>query len=292
MAGRGGARTSLADLVDVVGDKSPVDGEQTKRAPVALPTSALLADLVANPRNPRAEIGDLSDLASIVAIQVQSALVVSRAAYLLLYPEDEKELGAACWVVINGCRRLAAAHLYGRKDLEIVVKDEVAATRALLLAVSITENVAREGFDVLEEARAVDALAVECGSGDGAAQQLGRSPGWVSQRRALLRLAPELQDALRRGDLAVRLARGLARVPREEQVTRWLATQDKPADPPAPKPARPADVPRVTRALKKLGAETDILAAAITETLDPDQVSDLIDALTRARPVAGTDLPR
>ena len=149
MAGRGGARASLADLIDVVGDKSPVDGGQTKRAAAVSPTSAPLADLVANPRNPRVGLGDLSDLASIAAIQLQSVLVVSRAAYLLLYPEDEKELGAARWVVVNGCRRLGAAHLYGRADLEIVVKDEVADSRALLLAVSITENVAREGFDVL-----------------------------------------------------------------------------------------------------------------------------------------------
>ncbi|MGW6730192.1 ParB/RepB/Spo0J family partition protein [Nocardia sp. NPDC055029] len=277
---RGGTRKNLADLVSATGDHSPVDGEKALQQSSAPQTSAPLADLVANPRNPRVDLGDLTGLASIAEIQLQPALVVTRAAYLRLYPEDETDLGSARWVVVNGCRRLAASQKFGRAELEFVVKDEVAASRATLLAVSIAENVDRQNFDVLEEARAVDALIAECGTAAAAGGQLKRSEGWVSQRRALLQLAPELQDALRRGDLAVRVARSLARVPREEQVARWLAA-DSGAEKSerSPKKPAPASVPQVTKALKKFGAGPETLAAALTGYLDHDQLQALIASL-------------
>lgn len=279
---RGGTRFNLADLTEATGDHSPVDGkEAAQRRRAAPPTSAPLADLVANPRNPRIDLGDLSELASIAEIQLQPALVVTRAAYLQLYPEDQTDIGSARWVVVNGCRRLAAARQYGCAELEFVIKDAVAASRATLLAVSIAENVDRADFDVLEEAHAVDALVTECGSTTAAAEQLKKSKGWVSQRRALLELAPELQDALRRGDLAVRVARSLARVPREEQVNRWLATGSPDAEKPEqpPKVPAPASVPQVTKALKKFGAGPDTLAAALTGYLDRGQLEELIASL-------------
>ncbi|MFE3322846.1 ParB/RepB/Spo0J family partition protein [Nocardia sp. NPDC059195] len=279
---RGGTRINLADLTEATGDHSPVDGkEAAQRRRATPPTSAPLADLVANPRNPRIDLGDLTELASIAEIQLQPALVITRAAYLQLYPEDQTDIGSARWIVVNGCRRLAAAQQYGCAELEFVIKDAVAASRATLLAVSIAENVDRQNFDVLEEARAVDALVTECGSAAAAAEQLKRSKGWVSQRRALLELAPELQDALRRGDLAVRVARSLARVPREEQVDRWLATNSPDADKPEqpPKVPAPASVPQVTKALKKFGAGPETLAAALTGYLDQGQLGELVAAL-------------
>ncbi|NEW59590.1 peptide transporter, partial [Nocardia cyriacigeorgica] len=54
---RGGTRKNLADLVTATGAHSPVDGEQIT---IGAPTSAPLADLVANPRNPRLDLGDLA----------------------------------------------------------------------------------------------------------------------------------------------------------------------------------------------------------------------------------------
>ena len=215
-----GQRTSLASLAGVVGDKSPVDHP----AASGPPRSAPLADLVPNPRNPRDDVGTLDDLASIADMQLQPAVVVTRAAYLELYPEDPID---AKFVVINGCRRLAAASKYGLKSLDIVVNDAIARDRITLISASITENVDRQDFDVIEEAKAVEALVAECKNTEEAAGRLHRTRSWVSQRRALLRLAPELQTALRRGELAIREARSLAQVPLQEQVARWQAAQDR-----------------------------------------------------------------
>ena len=134
---------------------------------------------------------------------------------------------SARWVVIIGNRRLAAAQKFGRPELDIVVKDELAKDRATLLTAVIAENVDRSGFDVIEEAKAVESLVGEYGSADAAAEHLRKSKTWVSHRRALLKLAPDLQEATRRGDLAIREARSLARVPLEQQVARWNAARDR-----------------------------------------------------------------
>ncbi len=66
-------------------------------------------------------------------------------------------------------------------------------------------------------------LVEEFGRADMAAEHLRKSKTWVSQRLGLLKLAPDLQLALRRGDLAIREARALAQVPLEQQVIRWNA---------------------------------------------------------------------
>ena len=208
-----GKRTSLAALAGDVGDNSPV--EEPDAGPAR---SAPLAQLTANPRNPREGLGDLADLASIADMQLQPAVVVTAGAYRALYPDDHI---STRYVVINGCRRLAAAHKYGLSNLDIVVNDALARDRITLISAAITENVDRQDFDVIEEARAVEALVLECGRADLAGERLHRTEGWVSQRRALLKLAPELQTALRRGELAIREARSLARVPLEQQVARW-----------------------------------------------------------------------
>ncbi|EME67350.1 putative transcriptional regulator [Rhodococcus ruber BKS 20-38] len=276
-----GTRTSLASLAAAVGEHSPVDRHPHRSAP----TTAPLTDLVANPRNPRDDLGDLSDLASITETQLQPVLVVTREAYLRLYPQDETDLAEARWVVINGCRRYAAASKFGRTRLDIVVKDEVAHDRATLLAAAVTENIGRRDFDVIEEAKAVELLVTECGRADAAAARLGKTEGWVSQRRALLKLAPELQIALRRGELAVRHARSLARVPLEQQVDTWQAQQNKATDmedaavgpPRHPRPK--ADAAKVVRAFRRLDADPPTLADALRDYLDEDGLRTLIGAL-------------
>lgn len=244
------------------------------------------------PRNPRDELGDLSDLATIADRQLQPGTVVSRTAWLKLWPEDEDDIGAAQYIVVNGNRRLAAAQKYGRPGLDVVLRDSIAVDKGEILWAATSENIDRRDFDVLEEAKAVELMVSEFGSADAAAKKLGRSKGWVSQRRALLKLAPELQAALRAGDLAVRQARSLARVPLEEQVAAWEAAQnpqpEPEADAEAPEPEAPQSkepatklepVDKVAQALKRLGADPDVLAAAVRKHFTDDERRKLIDAL-------------
>jgi ParB family chromosome partitioning protein len=270
-----GGRTSLASLASGVGENSPVDQI------TAMPSrTAPLVDLTPNPRNPREDLGDLSNLESIVDMQLQPAVVVTKAAYLKLYPDDRI---ATRFVVINGCRRLAAAHKYGRTDLDIVVNDEIARDRVTLISASIAENVDRQDFDVIEEAKAVESLVKECGNAVDAANRLRKTPAWVSQRRALLQLAPELQGALRRGELAIREARNLARVPLEQQVARWRAAQDKKNDEtqdngtPAKPPPSPSRV--IASALSEFDSKPHLLADALRSHLGPEGIQTLLAVL-------------
>ncbi|WP_308213837.1 ParB N-terminal domain-containing protein [Rhodococcus tibetensis] len=141
-----GKSTVAVNLAAVTADVLNQDDDRDATSPVAAvsvgPTLSHvpLSELAPDPRNPRDDLGDLRDLVSITGTQLQRALVVTRSAYLRLYPEDETEIGRARWIVINGCRRLAAA-----------------------------ENVGRRDFDVIEEAKAVELMVVECGT-------VGRQP--------------------------------------------------------------------------------------------------------------------
>jgi ParB family transcriptional regulator, chromosome partitioning protein len=269
-----GQRTNLASLANTVGDNSPVE----QITPMPSRTTPL-TDLTPNPRNPRDDLGDLSDLESIADMQLQPAVAVTKGAYLKLYPGDSINTR---FVVINGCRRLAAAHKYGRTDLAVVVNDEIARDRVTLISASIAENVDRQDFDVIEEAKAVESLVQECANAADAATRLRKTQGWVSQRRALLLLAPELQTALRRGELAIREARSLARVPLEQQVVRWQAAQDKKnegkhngtPDKPSPSPAR-----IIASALGEFDSKPQLLADALRTHLGPDGVKTLLTVL-------------
>jgi ParB family chromosome partitioning protein len=270
-----GGRTNLASLVDGVGEHSAVDQI------TAMPSrTAPLTDLTPNPRNPRDDLGDLSNLESIADMQLQPAVVVTKGAYLKLYPDDR--IGTR-FVVINGCRRLAAAEKFGRTDLDIVVNDEIARDRLTLISASIAENVDRQDFDVIEEAKAVESLVEECGSAVEAGRRLRKHETWVSQRRALLMLAPELQTALRQGELAIREARSLARVPLEQQVARWRAAQDKKNDERQDNGAtgkRPPSPSRViATALSEFGSKPQLLADLLRTHLGPEGVKTLLAAL-------------
>jgi ParB family transcriptional regulator, chromosome partitioning protein len=274
-----GQKTNLADLVAAVGDNSPVE-HAAARTDVAPSRSAPLHELTPNPRNPRDDVGDLEDLASIADMQLQPAVVVTARAYQRLYPDDV--IGTR-YVVVNGCRRLAAAHKYGRSDLDVVVNDEIARDRITLISASIAENVDRQDFDVIEEARAVEALVQECGQAIDAASRLRKTPAWVSQRRALLELAPELQTALRRGELAIREARNLARVPLEQQVARWQATldrKDKPGEGSGPGARPPSRSKVIVEALGAFDSRPEALAEALQTYLGPDGVQRLLGLLT------------
>lgn len=214
------------DLSSLAGDPVLEAPVPAIRRPSPGATTVPVDQVALNPVNPREDYGDLSDLESIRTLgQLQPCVVVTQAAFLTIYPEYGDAVADAPYVVVAGSRRRAAAEKYGVPKLDVVVKDQLAATRVGFFAAAIAENVDRRNFDVLEEARAVERLVRECGTGIQAAQQLGRSEGWVSQRMTLLHLSPDMQQLLRVGELPVRRARDLARLPASEQLAAWRAEQ-------------------------------------------------------------------
>ncbi len=221
-----GRRINLATLASAeVLDTSP-----PRVVDVPHPTSIPVQLVASNPTNPRENLGDLGDLESMQVVgQLQPCVVVTRAAFLAVYPEHETAIEDAQYVVVAGSRRRAAAERYGLTTLDIVVRDQLAASRAQFYAAAVTENIDRKRLDVLEEAKAVQRLAQECGSGTEAGAILGKTKGWVSQRLALLKLTPQMQELLRAGELPVRDARRLAAVPPDEQLQTWRKEREQAA---------------------------------------------------------------
>lgn len=281
MATKRGGRTSLASLTGAVGDKSSVDGLVEGLFLAKLP----LDQLASNPRNPRYSLGDLAEMASIKVGQLTPATVISRSAWLKLWPEDVDQIGDASYVVAAGNRRLAAARHFEVPGLDVIVSDQFAVDRATIMWLAITENVDRQNLDMLDEAEAIEVLVQELGSATKAAERLKKSQPWISQRRSLLNLPDEVKERVRAGEIAFREARELAQLPPAAALEQWrrsLAAANSDDDqtggeePKPPARPKPTTQKAAARTLRRLSASPKILAEAIVEVLTADELRELL----------------
>ena len=305
------------NTTDVLSRRFSMDAESAvPRVTSALPPTADLDDVAFNPLNTRdltsprtrAKIGDIAKSMKLHG-QLASCAVVHRESFLGIFPEYETQIGIASFVQVNGACRRAAAIESGRPDLKIDVMDELAASRQAFLGATSAENIDRGDYDPIEEALAVELLVKECGSGTDAAAQLAKTPAWVTQRRNLLKLEPEVQTELRSGALPLRTVRdwhkaadGSVPAPREEQLAKledWrraktpeVAVVD-PADgdPGAPeeeqpKPARPTSATarpsRTAAAIQRLGGTPPKIAQSLRSELTVEDIRALVALLTEA----------
>lgn len=222
-----GKRISLSSLADAPIEAVPGDS-------VATLARLRPGQIATTPLNPRENYGSSEDLAelgeSMRVRQLQPVVAVSRARYLALWPDHEDDVGAADYVLVNGERRYRAAVQVGLERLDVIVREEIADSRAEFLDALVSENIDRKNFDPIEEARAVDAMVQECGTASAAAVRFRRHETWVSQRRALLKLAPDMQRRVRAGEVPVRIARSVAALPPDEQESAWLRTRAEQAE--------------------------------------------------------------
>lgn len=213
-----GRRTSLVSLA---GQKVEDVPGQSEPLLMSLP----LDRLVPTRFNPRRRFGTDDELrefgTKLAKEQLQPAVVVSRTAYLKLWPEEAEHVGDASYVIANGERRWRASQLAGRPTLEVVHKEDVAASRAAFLDAVQSENNDRQDLDPIERALGIDIMVRELGGADQVAVYYGKTKGWVSQQRKLLRLTPALQDLVSSGELPVRVARDIAGLPPEVQGVAW-----------------------------------------------------------------------
>jgi ParB family chromosome partitioning protein len=303
-----GKRIDLSQLANQAVLDAPVP--QLLEIPARL-TQVPVRAVAANPVNPRETMGDLSDLESMRTVgQLQPCAVVTRNAFLAIYPDHVAQIGASDYVVVAGSRRRLAAEQFGMATLDIVVRDVLATDRATFYGASVSENIDRRNFDVLEEARAVQRLAEECGSGTRAGEILGKTKGWVSQRLALLRLSAEMRALLRSGELPIRDARRLAQLPESEQLPAWeaervfTAVNGQGSGKPAPVRVDPGDdgssaehqggrgANHVPATRIPADATADQIADILDGRLTDDELNQLIAILTRAAMARTERLPR
>ncbi|MFI8301313.1 ParB/RepB/Spo0J family partition protein [Streptomyces nigra] len=180
-----------------------------------------LDEVSPTPLNPRRNFGTEEELTrfgeELRQAQLAACVVVSREAYLTLWPDHEKRIGSAQHVLVNGERRYRSGVQVGLDALDFVVRDDLASSREQFINHLLKENLDREDFDVIERARGVQQLVDICaekserGARSRAAEQLGKDRSWVTNQLALLELPEELQAMLSAGSLAERDGRLLSR---------------------------------------------------------------------------------
>ncbi|MET7693893.1 ParB/RepB/Spo0J family partition protein [Streptomyces sp. NPDC005483] len=184
-----------------------------------------IEELAHNPRNAREELEGLEGLASTYESfgLLQSVAAVPADVFTTAFPENADAIGNARFVVIGGNRRLAAARLAGMEKLPVLVNRK-ATTRQDILVAAATENLAREELKPFEELATIEELKAEFGTYDAVAKVLGKSAGWVSQRRRLHHVQPEIREALeqRTDGMTIELARDLGKIKdRDQQLKAW-----------------------------------------------------------------------
>ncbi|MEV7076619.1 ParB/RepB/Spo0J family partition protein [Streptomyces sp. NPDC093990] len=186
---------------------------------VAPPTELSINRISPNPDNPRSELGDLTDLAGSLKThgQKQAITVMNRDAYIKANPQREADLDPdTTHVVVDGSSRLAAAREAGLTKIKVMVSDDEGSTPEELLESALVANIHRQDLAELDEARALQRLLTIHGSQRALAKRLHRSQGWISQRLALLNLAPELQNRI--GEEPIDLLRAVGNKPVEQQA--------------------------------------------------------------------------
>ncbi|MFJ1867595.1 ParB/RepB/Spo0J family partition protein [Streptomyces sp. NPDC088097] len=267
------------------------------------PSEVPIEALAHNPFNLREDLTELDELAqSLVSRgQLQPLAVATRMAFMEAHPGRTDGLGRAPYVVIDGNRRLAAAHLAGLKTIQIHVNDALSASAADILESALIANVHRVDVAPMDQARALQELVDVHGSQAQVAKRLGKTPAWVSQRLTLLNLTPTLQGKVETGELKVEPARRIGRLPQEAQAAaadESLTTANPPRQrtrpvnavnavntpPPAPAPAPapvPAPVPAPAPAHRiTIAADSpETIADALTAYLTPDDLKAVTELL-------------
>ena len=116
--------------------------------------------------------------------------------------------------LVAGERRLRAAKLAGLSEVPCLPVEANMEDASLL---ALVENLQRQDLDFIEEAAGIRQLILLFGmSQEEAARRLGRSQSAVANKLRLLRLPPDVLDALKEQGLSERHGRALLRLPDAE----------------------------------------------------------------------------
>lgn len=289
MSGKRVDLSSLAAAAPAVVPPPRIASQGTRNVP--------LEQVAANPLNTRiidpdsSRVRELSDSIRKHG-QLQACTVVTAGVFLRVFPEHTDQIGQATFVQVTGGQRRMALQLLSA-TMDISVKDELAESRAQFVSATAAENLDRNDYDAVEEARAIQLIIKEAGSPAAAAERLSRTRAWITQRMNLLKLTPEVQDAIRAKSVPLRDVRKLHTYPPEQQmdalesILKRKAAVDKAAEaepggegaPAALKP-RPA---AAVAAVRRLGTTPPVIAESLRAALPPEDLRALAELLLTDR---------
>jgi ParB family transcriptional regulator, chromosome partitioning protein len=145
-----------------------------------------IEDIAPNPRQPRQDIGDLTEL--VASIRENGILEP-----VLVRPANGR------FQIIAGERRYRAALEVGIVDLPCIVRE---ATDAEVMELALVENLQRKDLSPFEEADGLKALAGTFGyTHEKMAQKLGKSRTSITETLALAVMPEDVRDLCRRADI-------------------------------------------------------------------------------------------
>lgn len=288
----------------------PTVGKPPKSAPAPRPavdpgavpesrTSAKLADVAANPLNPRTINVDSEDMQELRADlkargQMTPVPVVTAEHFRQVFADTPHAvtIGGADFVIVGGGRRHAALEANQAWTIKISVLhgNEAPATPADWLAATVAENIQREELSVMETARSVRDLR-EYNTGREVAAILRKSPGWVSLYMGLNDLPADVVALIESAPFSLRQARqvydksgSVAQLYEARKIRALLLGEDPPAGgeageaAPAPVESGTADdVTAPSKGGRKAHTPTQRLAAALGK-LDREGIIEALAA--------------
>ena len=195
------SRRKNAALIPSPIDQSQPDrsaGRRPNRAAAVLPMDQVIPD----PEQPR-KYFDETELANLAAsIKSHGLLQPIRCRY-----SDEQKL----WVIVSGERRYRAHKLINATEIAVVCDDRN-RTDAEIKTHQLIENIQRESFKPVEEAKAfAELMTLESITAAELARRLKKGRQYVSQCLSLLKLSEDQQNQIDAGTLPVGQAYKLAR---------------------------------------------------------------------------------
>jgi ParB family transcriptional regulator, chromosome partitioning protein len=159
-----------------------------------------VTDVEPNPKQPRRDFDEqaLKELASSVKM------------HDLVQPITVTSIGNGKYRLISGERRWRAAKLAGLADVPAYIRQ---ANDQELLELALLENLQREDLNAMEIALSYKRMMEELNhTQEEVAERMGKERSTVANYIRLLRLPPDIQVAVRKGDISMGHARALVNV--------------------------------------------------------------------------------
>ena len=160
----------------------------------------LLDDIEPNPKQPRRDFDEqsLQDLASSIKL------------HDIIQPVTVSKLSNGKYRLVSGERRLRAAKIAGIKDIPAYVRQ---TNDSQLLELALLENLQREDLNAMEVSLSYKRMMEELDyTQEQVAERMGKDRSTVANFIRLLKLPPDIQLAVRNGELSMGHARALINV--------------------------------------------------------------------------------
>lgn len=135
-------------------------------------------------------------------------LAMSIKTHGIIQPLTLRRLSSDAYQLIAGERRLRAAKIAGLDTIPAYIR---LADDQLMLEMALVENIQREDLNALEVAISMNRLIDECDlTHEDLSARVGKDRSTVTNYLRLLKLPPEIQDAVRKRSISMGHARALA----------------------------------------------------------------------------------